>query len=158
MKVNLATGARTALSDDSVGKGPLFDYPERVLLDSANSRYLVLDRDLVAVVAVDISTGDRSILSGPGTGTGTAFLNPYRMSMDVANRRLVVSSQNYLFAVDLETGNRTSIGGGYWGKVVVGSKGKLAYGLRGSSGTGDDVVHVIESKSLESVIFSRFTW
>lgn len=133
--VDLATGNRTVFSDNEdefngdaeVGTGPRFESIEHIALDSAGERLFVMDGGLNAIFAVDLSAGNlgnRSIFSdaedstagGVEVGTGVAFGRPRDGIVDAANNRLLVvnsspDGEEGLYAVDLDTGNRSVVSG-----------------------------------------------
>lgn len=97
------------------GSGPELISPEDLAVE-ANGRMLVLD-DETAIVAVDAQSGRRSILSGKDAagdliGAGPAFNGIQSLALDAANNRLFAAQRGALFAVDLETGDRTLISAG----------------------------------------------
>ena len=110
--VDLSTGERTLISDDSTaGDGDqTFDLPQAMVLDNAHNRALVVDLDLQALLAVDLGTGERSVISSSnaGIGDGVAFVDPQAIALDSANNRVFVVDSNLqaLVAVDLNTGDR----------------------------------------------------
>jgi len=109
--VDLATGARTILSDMTMpdAANP-FSAPNGIAIDAANNRALVTDLFLDAVIAVDLATGARTMLSDAATPDDqNAFVSPDGIAIDEAgNRALVVDSGlDAIIAVDLDTGTRT---------------------------------------------------
>jgi hypothetical protein len=117
--VDLVTGDRTVLSDQSTGSGPLFSSPLDITLDTSTSpaRALVTDSNFVVsrVLAVDLATGDRSVLSDASTGSGTAFVTPRGIELDTSTNpaRALVTDLDLgaVFAVDLATGDRSVLSG-----------------------------------------------
>jgi sugar lactone lactonase YvrE len=109
--VDLVTGARTVLSDDSTPDADnAFSEPRGIALDSANARALVVDEGLAAVVAVDLITGARTVLSDGSTpDADNAFGEPRGIALDSANARALVVDEalTAVVAVDLVTGART---------------------------------------------------
>ncbi|QIL89275.1 hypothetical protein GNX18_05475 [Microbulbifer sp. SH-1] len=100
------------------GSGPELSWPEDLVVE-ADGRMLVLDGedDEAVIVAVDTQSGDRSILSGKDAagdliGAGPAFNGIQSLALDAANNRLFAAQRGALFAVDLETGDRTLISAG----------------------------------------------
>ena len=114
--VDLTTGARTVLSDDTTpdSNNTFSSSIERITLDSANNRALVTDSDLDAVIAVDLTTGARTILSDNSTPNNTRPLSrPRSILLDSANSRALVadSSVDQIIAVDLGSGARSFVAG-----------------------------------------------
>ena len=111
--VDLATGARTILSDAMTPNGNnALTFPIAITIDSANDRALVLDEVLQAVVTVDLVTGARTILSDVTTPDNVnPFGRVFDIAMDTANDRALVldSTRPGVVAVDLTTGARTIV-------------------------------------------------
>ncbi|MCF6257501.1 MAG: hypothetical protein L3J98_00860 [Gammaproteobacteria bacterium] len=103
--INLNTGIRTAFAKTSTGSGATFDNPQKIVLDSANNRVLIVEDD--GIVAVDLVTGNRSIFSKAGIGSGPGFSSPTDIELDSANNRALVVDGSALIALELTTGNRT---------------------------------------------------
>jgi hypothetical protein len=125
--VDLMTGARTILSDNSADpmtgstENP-FSNPISIALDTANDRALVLDNFFGPVLAVDLMTGVRTILSDNADGMNGGDTNPFQQTFGIAvdglNGRALVtdgglgpSAPGALVAVDLTTGDRTILSG-----------------------------------------------
>lgn len=123
LAVDLASGARTVLSGESVGSGPAFGQPRAVIFDAGDevagvaARFLVVDAELGALFAVDAATGNRSVISDASTGTGPDLGAPVSVTLELdaagpTGRALVLDSNPAaLVAVDLETGAREEISG-----------------------------------------------
>ncbi|MCP4409047.1 MAG: hypothetical protein GY807_15075, partial [Gammaproteobacteria bacterium] len=114
LAVDLGSGERTVISNDTTGAGPAFSGPEGVALDGDNNRALVVDFSLDALLAVDLGSGERTVISNDTTGAGPAFSGPVNVALDSDNNRaLVVDSEavgvGALLAVDLGSGERTVI-------------------------------------------------
>ena len=108
--VDLVSGDRTILSDDSHGIGPSFDYLQAITVDG--------DRALVtsyvpnatgAVVAVDLVSGDRTVLSDPTLGSGPALRTPGGIVVDGSRALVLDSTLDAVVAVDLASGDRTIV-------------------------------------------------
>ena len=105
--VDLATGNRTIVSGDGVGSGTAFEGKEGFTIDSARNRALVVERR--TVFAIDLSNGDRTILADLVTGSGPKLGNTLEDIVILPGDVGVIlddSSPNYLFAIDLVTGER----------------------------------------------------
>ena len=119
MAVNLATGARTMLSDNTTPDTTTpFLRPLAITLDNSitPARALVVDRDLKAVMAVNLATGARTILSDNNTpDTTTPFNFPFDITLDnsVSPARVLVVDSDFVspavLAVDLATGARSTL-------------------------------------------------
>jgi len=108
--VDLTTGARTILSDDSTpdANNP-FVWPKGITLNSANNRALATDSYWDTVIAVDLTTGVRTVLyDNHIPDANNPFVYPEGIALDSANNRaLVIDSLKAVIAVDLTTGERT---------------------------------------------------
>lgn len=116
--IDLTTGNRTVVSDNTTGNGINFVLLNSVMLDDVTNpvtpRALVTDGQTFGVVEVDLGNGDRSMhSSNPPTGLGIPFYLPTDSVLDISNARLLVQdfSQKTLIAVDLASGNRTRLSG-----------------------------------------------
>ncbi len=113
--VNLSTGNRTLVSDNSKGSGPALRAVTDVILDKDNNRLIAINGRITDefVFTVDLATGNRTILSGVDVGEGIAFDLPTKLALDAANNRVLVTdfSGKAVIAVDLTTGNRTEFSG-----------------------------------------------
>ncbi len=112
--LNLDSDQRTIISSADVGQGPALDFPFGVAVDDASNRAIVADVGTVpALVAVDLTTGDRTIISDASTGTGPEFTAPDNIALDLEGGRtralLTDTNSNFIFAVDLTTGERTQL-------------------------------------------------
>ncbi len=128
VRVDTATLARTVVSDDDdahngnavVGTGPALSRPVAVVIDSANNRAFVADRNERAIFSVDLANGNRAVISDDEdalngdiqVGTGPAFGSIEGLALDSDGERLFVTdgSLNAVVAVDLAeatVGNRT---------------------------------------------------
>ncbi len=117
VEVDLATGNPSTISGGGAGAGPAFDAPVRALQDPNDpGRLLVMDRGLLAVVAVQLtpggSAGDRTILSDSATGAGDPFQSLAGASMTAAGLMVCDPTAAQLVLVDLTSGDRTLAAGG----------------------------------------------
>ena len=109
VKVDLNTGAREVLSDDSVAGDLDYRGYNDMVLDPANQRILAVDQYHGALVAIDTVTGERTLLSREAArGTGPGFVLPQSLAFDRARDRVLVVDFDArgLISVDLDTGNR----------------------------------------------------
>lgn len=113
--VNLSTGNRTLVSDNSKGTGPALRAVTDVIVDKDNNRLIAINGRITDefIFTVDLATGNRTILSGADVGEGIAFGIPTKLTLDAANNRVLVTdfSAKAVIAVDLTTGNRTEFSG-----------------------------------------------
>ncbi len=114
IEVNLATGARTTIADNSTADANnTFISPVALALDDANNRYLVLDSGRGSLIEVDSLNGTRRVISSAQVPNRVnAFRKPQDMALDAANNRVLVldSELASIVAVDLDTGARTIMG------------------------------------------------
>lgn len=113
-EVDLATGDRSVLSDDTHGTGLNFDLPVSMDLDEARSWLVVTDDGQDAVFAVDLSTGNR-IAIAEITGAHES------VAVDAAGDRALVVMDKYrldssddqvvdnILAVDLSAGSVSTL-------------------------------------------------
>ena len=113
MKVDIATGNRTVVSDRAVGSGPFIDQVTRIDFRNGNT-LLGLDRGITkALFEIDMSTGNRTILSSNTLGTGILFEQPWALAYNpITDRAYVANDDNAgqtdeIIEIDLSTGNRT---------------------------------------------------
>ncbi|ACY12819.1 hypothetical protein [Haliangium ochraceum] len=126
-RVDLATGERRVLSGGPAGSGPELGAPRGVVFDPGvasdvpeevvPARYLVVDEDLNALLAVDPDSGARTVVSDDATGQGPSLDEPRSVILELddkgrTGRAIVVATAPAgLIAVDLATGDRTEITG-----------------------------------------------
>ncbi len=114
LAVDLASGARTLISDNSSQGATSITHAWGVVLDSDSNRALAVsyyDDDSVAIVAIDITTGIQSVLSDEANaGSAISFDDPFGITLDKDNNRALLtdSELNVVIAMDLTTGVRTS--------------------------------------------------
>jgi DNA-binding beta-propeller fold protein YncE len=119
-EIDLGTGARTLISDDQRGSGPLLGWPFALAIDHAHDRAVVLSiGDLYygrggSIVAVDLNTGDRTKLPSGGVDAGVIPREPVDLVLDPAGDIAYVldSELEALLSVDLATGARTVLASG----------------------------------------------
>ncbi len=112
VRVDRATGVRTAVSGPGVGSGPALNGPNSIAVEP-NGTVLVLDFDPVTFTRRLLqitSTGARSVLSAAGVGGGPAFGFPQRVR--VLGGVIYLTSGTRVLSVDAITGNRTLVSGG----------------------------------------------
>jgi|GEM_PF-1308315 len=105
--VDLANGARTILSDNTVSSGVAFKVPKSITLDASRNRLLVIDGK--ALLAVNLTNGNRTILADSSTPSGAIdFNNPLGIAFDTAHDQALVLDQNLgaLISVNPTSGSR----------------------------------------------------
>lgn len=111
LAVDLATGARTILSDATTPDATnLFSNPQAIAVDAPGNRALVANYLPNAIYAVDLTSGARTILSDDTTPDGLNPLSfPTSIAVDADNSRALVGQAQTLsiIEVDLGTGART---------------------------------------------------
>jgi uncharacterized protein YggU (UPF0235/DUF167 family) len=114
IEVNLATGARTTIADNSTADvNNTFISPIALVLDDPNNRFLVLDAGRGSLIEVDSLNGTRRVItSAQIPNRVNAFREAKDMVLDTANNRVLVldSGLEAVVAVDLDTGARTIMG------------------------------------------------
>lgn len=116
VSVNPENGNRSTIYSSATGSGPLA-YLQNIEFDAANQRLVGFGSDADSnesplVVSVDVETGARNVLSSDTTGTGPMFGWPDYGALDAEQNRLLgVDNSTTLFAVNLNTGNRTILSG-----------------------------------------------
>ncbi|MEH6448430.1 MAG: hypothetical protein V7765_07155 [Oleispira sp.] len=114
IEVNLATGARTTIADNSTADvDNTFISPVALVLDDANNRFLVLDSGRGSVIEVDNLNSTRRVISSAQVPNRVnAFREAKDMVLDTANNRVLVldTGLEAVVAVDLDTGARTIMG------------------------------------------------
>ena len=113
--VNLDTGARTILSDNTPpdANNTLYE-PRGIAIDNAGNRALITDTGSNSIIAVDLDTGARTIFKEERIPDNiNPFVHPAGVTMDGANNRALVvdGGRNEIIAVDLKTGARTILSG-----------------------------------------------
>jgi hypothetical protein len=104
-------GAVSVVSDTGTGGGIAWTTPDDLAWDTPNSRVLLANRALAAVVSVDPASGDRVALSGGTAGSGTAFTSPTLIAVDGEHQRALVVDGTQVIAVELGTGKRSLFSG-----------------------------------------------
>jgi hypothetical protein len=103
-------GARSVLSSNAVGAGPVLGFTTRVRV--LNGVIYLLDGG--RVLSVNPVNGSRTVISGGGVGAGPAFALAESVTTDSTGRGLMVLDQNFggtgaLIHVDLTTGRRGEV-------------------------------------------------
>ncbi|MGB5255966.1 MAG: hypothetical protein WBN44_01825 [Woeseiaceae bacterium] len=117
--IDLASGDRELISDQTTGSGPAFVNLLNGDIDVARNRAIVIDRTLAGVYAVYIANGDRVEISGASEGSGPSLVAPLQLVLEPGNDNALVldDSLKALVRVSLSNGTRTivssaTVGGG----------------------------------------------
>jgi sugar lactone lactonase YvrE len=106
LAVDLVTGERSEFSDATHGTGPVFQQPIALALDAAHGRLLVGDEFDNSLWSVTLRDGSRTVISPAPTD----FHRTKEIVVDAAHRRaLLVQSEDRITAVDLATGERSTL-------------------------------------------------
>lgn len=106
--VDLASGNRTILSDETRGSGPLPPPGNAAIaLDEVDDRVFVAH--FRYLITVDPDTGDRLEVSGPNVGQGPDIGNVTGVALDLAEGRAFVADTDLqgVLEIDLATGDRS---------------------------------------------------
>ena len=116
LKIDMVSGDRAIIASESVGSGPAITASRGVALNPESGQLYFADADVGAVISLNISDMSREILSSADVGTGEGFIEPSGIAFDPVGKRIVVSDRGLggtdstrVFAIDSETGNRTTI-------------------------------------------------
>jgi hypothetical protein len=119
LTVDVATGDRALVASPSVGTGGWPSQPRGIAVDGAQGRAFVSDYTLASIWTIDLVTGNRSILSDAATGTGPPLTSAAGLDIDEAGQRLLVAAGTELVAVELTSGDRTTVSGQFLGSGPV---------------------------------------
>lgn len=109
-RIEIATGTTEVIASSTVGTGTLFEYLTGLDYDTANSRLLVTDSQIEAIIQIDLTTLERTIVSKDGAkGSGDGFASINGIALDAQNNLAYVTNQQNatIQTVDLLTGDRT---------------------------------------------------
>lgn len=108
--VDITTGSRTILSDNTTPNAiNVFQSPGDIVVDNANNRALLIDKDRDAVMSVNLTTGARSIISDSNTPNANNPISTYKIesiTLDSIRNRLLLVYASGIIAVDLTDGQR----------------------------------------------------
>jgi hypothetical protein len=110
VEVDKTTGARTLISGNGRGSGPVLETPQSVAVE-ASGDILVANETFTGtdLLRIDPATGDRVVLSAVGTGTGPTMTGS---AVGLENGVIYLMDQNgTIMSVDPVTGNRTLVAG-----------------------------------------------
>ena len=110
------TKNRTLLSGTGAGTGPSLAGTTSIAIDSdENLAYVGTTQTNAKLFAVDMTTGNRTLVSDSTKGTGPTLRSVKAIVVDKDNDRLLAandeSAGDFIFSVDIETGNRTILSG-----------------------------------------------
>jgi len=109
--VDLATGERSVVFDNDTDPDIDLIAPERLVVDAANNRALIIDSGRQGIVAVDLIGDNHEVLSDAEVPADqdVFFANPTGLTLDEINNRVLVSDATIraVVAVDLTDGTRT---------------------------------------------------
>jgi hypothetical protein len=120
MRLNLATGIRTAASDSSggIGSGPSLVGSADVVLDtrtssSGHTALVIVDFPSYQLLSVDLATGDRTQIASLNS-SAPPIGHVSHMRLDASGNRVLFTDATYggnnaLYAIDLATGVRRTI-------------------------------------------------
>jgi len=108
--VDVINGNRKVISGGSVGTGTGLDDPAGLVMRGEN--ILLVDKAAGAVIEIDATNGNRTVLSRlVDIGDGDALTSPTAIALanpdDLSTAHVTTPSGDRLFAIDLETGDRT---------------------------------------------------
>jgi hypothetical protein len=159
LAVDLSSGDRSFISSASIGSGPIFTFPGRLVVDGGNNRAVLPDGNVNGLFAVDLDSGDRTILSN-GIGAGPAFDFAQDVDVDAAGEgAIVLDSSLGLFDVDLVTGDRSIISDAMTGSGPLwafpdGVEVDLAGGVAYVVDDGDTALYTASLATGDRTIFS----
>ncbi|WP_171019012.1 PQQ-binding-like beta-propeller repeat protein [Microbulbifer harenosus] len=110
MAVDPVSGDRHIITSDLKGEGSTDSYFRDLAVSGRDGKIYASDNSYwtAAIVEVDPETGNRKFISGNGAGLGPVFSGPLGIELDDEAAVLyVVDGSGALFAVDLQTGNRS---------------------------------------------------
>lgn len=113
IEIDLSTGDRRVVSSLETGSGLGVSNVIDIALDTQNNRVLLTSIDLASnFLSIDLESGNRSLaLPRFSIGSGNNIITPEAITIDSVNNRSLVTDtrQGGLFAVDLDSGDRTVI-------------------------------------------------
>jgi outer membrane protein assembly factor BamB len=137
LAIELATGARSVVSDEHHGSGPSFSDPADLCLDAASGRVFVTNRTPAALFSIEMLSGARTLISDSSTGGGPQFgaeISGAAFDAETARIFVLDASAGRLFAVEPVTGERTVIADSSSAASLVGADavdldlgGRIAY-------------------------------
>lgn len=122
-EIDLATGTRTIIFDDSDGSGVQLESPFALAVDHERGRAVMIDWDpdrepppeySPTIITVELATGARTLIAGEGAGSGVELVWPVSLVLEPAGDLAYVldEGQGALLSIDLETGERKVVASG----------------------------------------------
>lgn len=153
VSLNAGTNELTVTAEDEAGNNDtaqvslkvspnLFANPDRIALDRANNRALVVDD--TRIIALDMNSGARAIFADASNGSGPVLLRPRGIAVDSSNGRLIVADGQLraLVAVNLSSRARTILSDANTGSgPTLGSPQGLALDASGTT------AYIVDSSS-----------
>jgi hypothetical protein len=142
-RINLATGARTIISNIDTGAGTNFSSPESLSINSAEDTAYVVDSDLNALIEVNLANGNRTVIADDSTGTGVDLLMPTSVVVNAAESLVYVvdSELDALLSINLANGNRTIVSDDSTGTGTT-----FSYPKSISMNSAETIAYVLDSK------------
>ncbi|MFK8137608.1 MAG: YncE family protein [Bdellovibrionales bacterium] len=111
LKIDLSTGNRSVVSDNSVGTGVTISSLTDFVYDPTTGDFYVSDTGNNSIYRIAIDTGNRTDISISGLGSGTSLQAPTGINISADGQIIYVfdSSLSSLFGIDISSGNRTLI-------------------------------------------------
>ena len=101
VEVDLASGNRTIISDNSTGTGTIYLLPQAIALNTSENQILAADQP--RLMWADIATGNRTSISA-GAGVSLSLADMHLNSSD--SYAWGINNQTAIIELDLSTGNR----------------------------------------------------
>lgn len=105
VSINLTSGARTTLYDNTTGSGDTPISTDELAIDSASNLLYVSDYN--AIFSVNLSNLERSYVSSPSIGTGPSLSGIVAISYDPGADIIYVTEAGRVITIDPASGNRT---------------------------------------------------
>ncbi len=147
-EVDILTGNRTIISNNSNGLGDDFSTPRALCLNVLENKAYVTDSGVDAIFEVDLVTGNRRIISDAVTGSGPNLSSPKSITLNSSENTLYVSDSEWvsgdfvgsIIEVDIVTGNRTVVS-----DAMIGSGPSLSSPHSITLNTKDNKIYVSDS-------------
>ncbi len=99
--IDLATGNRTIVADNSTGAGPVLGRMTYITLDAPNDRVYAYN-GAGSFFTIDLASGDRTLISSYSGNSGPTNVNKIGLALDRRHGSLLYSNSddNYIHAVD----------------------------------------------------------
>lgn len=161
--IDLSSGNRSILTDNSTGTGPTLYSISTMSFDASNDRVIVFDRTVQSMVAIDLNSGNRTVISNWEQGSGRLFEFAESMLLQEITGRILLNDAmlNSIFLVDTANGNRStlSLGGHGTGTTSVGLASSVVWDANSNSAlllSGNDILEVDINNSNQSLLLEGF--